>query len=54
MNHDWLLFLIMAQLLLVDREKKLKQGDWKAVIDFVFGLLLLIGGVVHLLGWAHD
>ncbi len=54
MNHDWLLFLIMAQLLLVDGERKLKQGDWKAGIDFGFALLLLLGGVAHLLGWVHD
>ncbi|KKN28851.1 hypothetical protein LCGC14_0849910 [marine sediment metagenome] len=54
MNHDWLLFLIMAQLLLSESERKLKRGEWMAGVDAFFALASLIVGVLHVFGVVHD
>jgi hypothetical protein len=54
MNHDWLLFLILGHLLLVDGERKLKKKDWTAGLDMLFALACLVVGVLHLFGAIHD
>ena len=55
MNHDWLLFLIMAQLFGLEYYQLVKRGRlWLALATIILSFIFTTIGILHLLGVAHD